>query len=148
MTKLKAGYTSNLEIFSSQVPPSPQALLNKQWYLQDLTTYNTAAYPEIPEGVGPFRASWVSTNLEYEIVVVLEDKAWRCTNTSLEHLQLEEKSISLLRNLDLVFGTVTWSIDSNLESANIARINPYPSLEEIQFVWSDFAPALLETIFS
>ncbi|MFN6481129.1 hypothetical protein [Nostoc sp. DedQUE07] len=148
LTKLKAGYTSNLEVFSSQVPPSPQALLDKQWYLQDLTTYNTAAYPEIPEGVGPFRASWVSANLEYEIVVVLENKAWRCTKTSLEHLQLEEKSISLLRNLDLVFGTVTWSIDSNLESANIARINPYPSLEEIQFVWSDFAPALLETIFS
>jgi hypothetical protein len=153
LTKLKAGYTSsnlncNIEVFSSQVPSSPQTLLNKQWYLQDLTSYNTAADPEIPEGVGPYRASWVYSNLEYEIVVVLEDKAWRCTNTKLEHLQLEEKSISLLRNLDLVFGTITWSIDSNLENADVARINPYPSLPEIQFVWSDFAPALLETIFS
>lgn len=149
LTKLKAGdNNSNVEIFSSQVSSSPQLLMNKQWYLQDLITYNTAAYPQIPEGVGPFRASWVDSNLEYEIIVVLEDKAWRCSNVKLEYLRLEEKSISLLRNLDLVFGTVTWSIDSNLENATIAQINPYPSLEEIQFVWSAFAPALLETIFS
>ncbi|BAZ09983.1 hypothetical protein NIES4071_17970 [Calothrix sp. NIES-4071] len=91
---------TNLEIFSSQVTSSSQVLLNKQWYLQDLISYNTAAYPEIPEGVGPFRATWVDSNLEYEIVIVLEDKAWRCTNVGLEHLQLEEKTISLLRNLD------------------------------------------------
>ncbi|PAX52576.1 hypothetical protein [Brunnivagina elsteri] len=149
LTKLRAGYSnSSVEIFSSQIPSSPQALLNKQWCLQDLATYDTSFYPQIPNDIGPFRASWVDSNLDYEIVVVLDDKAWRCTNVGLEHLRLEEKSISLLRNLDLVFGTITWSIESNLEKASVARINPYPSLEEIQFVWSAFAPALLETIFS
>ncbi|HIK03256.1 MAG TPA: hypothetical protein IGS40_00840 [Trichormus sp. M33_DOE_039] len=149
LTAVRAGYQENdIEIFSSQILPPHTAKINQQWYVQDLVTYNTTAYPNIPEGEGPYRGRWADIDPGYEIVVVLEDKAWRSTTVPLEHLALEQQSISLMRNLDLTFATVTWSISENLETATIARIDSFPLMEQIQFVWPALAPALLEVLFS
>jgi hypothetical protein len=148
LTKLNAGaIEEQVEIFSSQAPTPPSKQVNKEWYLQDLVTYNTTPYPEIPKGEGPYRARWSEPDPAYEIVVVLDDKAWRCTNISLEHLELEEKSIFLVRNLDLIFGAVIWNISEDLTDTTIARIDSFPLMEQLQFVWPALAPALLEVLF-
>ncbi|MBW4618394.1 MAG: hypothetical protein KME17_03280 [Cyanosarcina radialis HA8281-LM2] len=136
------------EVFSLRAPSPPAALVSQQWYVQDAITYQTAAWPEIPEGEGPYRARCADPNLAYEIVIVLGDRAWRSTAVSLEHLELEPQSISLLKRLDLTFGAVTWGISPDLQTATLARVDPFPTMEQVQFVWPVLAPALLEAFFS
>ncbi|QLE57059.1 hypothetical protein [Nostoc sp. TCL26-01] len=149
LTAMRGGWRDNdIELFSSQILLPATQKLNQQWYVQDLSTYNTTAYPNIPPGEGAYRGRWADFDPGYEVVVVLDNQAWRSTNVPLEHLLLEEKSISLIRNLDLTFATVTWSISENLEDATLARIDPFPMMEQIQFVWPVLAPALLEVLFS
>jgi hypothetical protein len=137
-----------VEVFSRQAPPPPTALVDRQWYLQDTSTYQTAAWPEIPEGEGPYRARCVDPDLAYEIVVVLEEQAWRCTAVSLEDLELEAQSISIAKKLDLTFGAVTWGISPDMQTATLARVDAFPSMEQVQFVWPALAPALLEALLA
>lgn len=148
LTKLRAGLSEEeIEVFSLHPTAPPTELANQQWYVQDLTTYTTTAWPNIPEGEGPYRAYYSDPDPAYEMVVVLGDQAWRCTTALLEHLELEQKSISIIKKLELTFGVVIWSISPDFENAALFRVNPFPSMQQVQFVWPALAPALLEALF-
>jgi hypothetical protein len=159
LTELRAGCGGALEVFAKSAPPPPEDRkqetvplllegMEQRWYIQDLGTYRTAAWPHMPEGVGPYRARWASTEPAYEVVAVLGSNAWRCTIVPLDHLELEQKSIFLLKQLKLVFGTVIWSISQDLKSATLARVNSFPTMGQVQFVWTSLGPALLKEFFS
>ncbi|QSJ14639.1 hypothetical protein JYQ62_22350 [Nostoc sp. UHCC 0702] len=148
LTQVRAGLTpEGTEIFSLHPPTPPQELVNQQWNVQDLTTFIDTPWPEIPEGEGPYRAYYSDFDPAYEMVVVLGEQAWRCTTASLEHLQLENQSIAMIKQLEMTFGVVIWSISPNLNNSTLFRVNPFPSMQQVQFVWHSLAPALIDILF-
>lgn len=118
----------------------------QQWYLQDLGTYQTSVASQTPQGNGPFRSRLSLANPGYEMVVVLANRAWRTTQVSLEHLDLEQQSISLLRKLNLNFGIVIWSITNDQTQASIARIEAFPSFAQVELIWSELGLSLYEVL--
>lgn len=147
LTQVRANLAPDTqEIFTLHPHKLTSAHPQQQWYLQDLGTFQTTIASEIPQGSGPFRARLSLTNPGYEIVVVLANRAWRTTQVLLEHLELEQQSISLLRNLNLDFGMVIWSISSNQEQASIARIETFPTFAQVELIWSELASSLYEVL--
>ena len=72
---------------------------------------------------GAVRFRNVNRDTAYEIVGVVDLAAWRGTShEGLEPLELEQKSIDLLRALQLRFGVITWRIANDLSTAEIAKI--------------------------
>ena len=136
------------EKLTSQLPNQlvsteyPQA-----WFTQDLDSYDVAAAPAKPKGNGPYRTRQTYREGSYEKVVVLKDNAWRSTQVKLPALELEGDSIQILRNLDLDFGVITWNIAADLQAATIARIDPFPSLEQVSLVWTDLKDSLYQEMF-
>ncbi|AFY31477.1 hypothetical protein [Calothrix sp. PCC 7507] len=148
LTEVRAGLSpEGMEVFSLHPPAPAQQLVNQQWYLQDMTTFTDTPWPEIPGGEGPYRAYYSDSEPAYEMVVVLGEQAWRSTTAPLEHLQLESRSISVMKPLDITFGVVIWSISPDLDHAVLFRVNPFPSLQQVQFVWHSLAPALIQAFF-
>ena len=149
LTELRAGInTTSLEIFSSSVAPAPVIDVVRQWYVQNIMTQQTTAWPALPEGHGPYCARWSDPEPVYEVVVVLGIKAWRCTSVELGYLELNEQSIALVQRLGLIFATVTWVIAHDLSSATAVNIEPFPLMEQVKYVWPELGPALLEELFS
>ncbi len=147
LTQLRAHLIPDTqEIFSLHPPKLTSELPQQQWYLQDLGTYQTTLASETPQGTGPFRSRLSLANPGYEMVVVLANRAWRTTQVSLEHLKLEQQSISLLRNLNLNFGIVIWSIKTDRSQASIARIETFPTFAQIELIWSELAMSLYEVL--
>lgn len=147
LTQLRAGTkVNNSETFSSQLPLPKAKVVNRQWYVQDIATLATEAFPDIPDGKGPYRARWSEVEPTYEIVLVLGDKTWRGSDVSLEHLQLEEKSVSLVKNLGMTFALTIWNISHELTEATLTRVNPFPSFEQVEFAWLELVPALFEEL--
>jgi hypothetical protein len=134
------------EIFSLYPPQLIFDTPQKQWYLQDLGTYQTTIANTIYPGNGPFRCRLSLANPGYEIVVVLANRAWRTTQVNLEHLELEAQSISVLRSLNLNFGIVIWSIKSDYTEASIARIETFPTFAQVELIWSELAISLYEVL--
>lgn len=148
LTSHRAGlHPKGREVFSLYPAAPPQEFANQQWNVQDLTTYIDTPWPEIPEGKGPYRAYDSDTDPAYEMVVVLGKQAWRCTTAPLEELQLEYQSISIIQQLEMTFGVVIWSISPNLDNYALFSVNPFPAIQQVQFVWHSLAPALIEAFF-
>ena len=130
-------------------PPvlKPQTQAQHQWYLQDMGTFETTVATENPPGQGPYRARQAFRDRHYEMVVVLANRAWRSTQVPLDFLNLESRSIQLLRNLDLEFGVVIWSIQPDLTACTIAKVEPFPTFAQVELVWHDLLISLYEEIF-
>lgn len=79
----------------------------------------------------------------YERVIVLGEQAWKSSTVDLSPLNLEARSIEAARGLELTFATVIWGVGAGHDAARLARVDPYPSLEQLWPVWTDVAPALL-----
>lgn len=147
LTQVRADLTPDTqEIFSLYPPQLTSNTPQQQWYLQDLGTYKTTEASEIPQGNGPFRSRLSLANPGYEIIAVLANRAWRTTQVSLEHLELEQQSISLLRRLNLNFGIVIWSINNDCTQASIARVESFPTFAQVELIWSELALSLYEVL--
>lgn len=147
LTQVRAHITPDTqEVFSLHPPKLISNHPQQQWYLQDLGTYKTTEASEIPPGNGPFRSRLSLAKPGYEIVVVLANRAWRTTQVTLEHLELEQQSISLLRSLNLNFGIVIWSINNDCTQASIARIESFPTFAQVELIWSELALSLYEVL--
>jgi hypothetical protein len=79
-------------------------------------------------------------------VGVVERQAWRSTTVALDAFDLEARSIAIARNLGLGFLVVTWGLDAGLEQTRLARIDPYPRVDQLLPVWQEVAPALIEAL--
>jgi hypothetical protein len=148
LTALRSGDVSVVgEVFASAPPEPGKADAERVWCIQELTTFQTRLWPSSPNGRGPFRAKWLDAHLAYEMVVVLDQDAWRSTAVDLRGLELEERSVDLVSSLDLRFAVVTWAISRSHSSAEFVRIDPYPSLTQVRGVWGNLGPALLQALF-
>jgi hypothetical protein len=147
LTQIRANlHPDTQEIFSRYPLNLTSEDPQQQWYLQDLGTYQTTLASETPQDNGPFRARLMLANGGYEAVVVLANRAWRTTQVPLAHLELERQSISLLRNLDLDFGIVIWSINDKRDRASIARIETVPTFAQVEPIWSELVMNLHEVL--
>ena len=147
LTQVRANLTPDTqEIFSRHPLNLTSEDPQQQWYLQDLGTYQTTLASETPQGNGPFRSRQMLANSGYEMVIVLANRAWRTTQVALDRLELERQSISLLRNLDLDFGIVIWSINNERDRASIARIEAFPSFAQVEPIWSELVMSLDEVL--
>lgn len=147
LTQVRANLTPDTQEIFSRYPlnltsEDPQ----QQWYLQDLGTYQTTLASETPQGNGPFRSRQMLAHSGYEMVIVLANRAWRTTQVALDHLELEQQSISLLRKLDLDFGIVTWSINKDRDRASMARIEAFPSFAQVESIWPELVMSLHEVL--
>jgi hypothetical protein len=134
------------EVFSNIYPSPDGRDEGKLWCVQDLGTFHSAPWPSMPPGDGPYRAKW-SAEPSYEFVTVVDNKAWRATTVDLEHLQLESTSIALVKRLELRFASVTWAISPCLQYSTLTRVDPYPPVHKVKFVWQEVSTALMELFF-
>ncbi|MGH3720500.1 MAG: hypothetical protein ACRDRI_16975 [Pseudonocardiaceae bacterium] len=123
------------------------ALMREQWWVQDSGTMATAAWPQRPPGGGPFRARWSDVDPAFEVVVVLDDHAWRCTTAELARLRLRERSIALAAELGLTLAALTWRIDAGGTVGRLVNVEPFPGLELLRMVWFGLGPHLLTVLF-
>ncbi|MFZ0269319.1 hypothetical protein, partial [Caulobacter sp.] len=70
----------------------------------------------------------------------------RSSTVDLAALALEARSIAAAAELGLAFAAVTWGVGAGHAATRLARIDPYPSLEQLWPVWSDVAPALMSRL--
>ena len=122
------------EVYSRRIPLQLDHGEN-EWCIQDTATGDIAILPKRPKGQGPYKARKINRGVKYEVIVVVGACAYRSTDAPIKHLRLEQKSVKIMKNLDLTFGTVTWYVSSDGTTASVARINPFPSMEEVQYVW-------------
>jgi hypothetical protein len=131
-----------VEVFSSGFP-DPVGEDGEQWWVQDSGTMATAAWPQRPQGEGPFRARWSAGEPVFEVVVVLDGHGWRCTTAELGHLHLRERSIALAAELGLTLAALTWRIDAGGAVGHLVNVEPFPGLELLRMVWLGLGPQLL-----
>jgi hypothetical protein len=117
----------------------------RPWAVEDMRG-RTRRWINADTGDAPYRARPVIEDEGYERVIVLNDRAWRSTMLELDRFGLEARSIEIARNLGLGFVAVTWGLDPRLEQARLARIDPYPRVDQIFPVWADLGPALIEAL--
>jgi hypothetical protein len=135
------------EVFASSVPEPPGEGPAQSWCVQDLSTFGTATWPFATDGGGPFRARWADADRAYEMIVVLDATAWRTSRVDLRALRLESRSVDLVARLGLRFAVVTWAVSASLEAADVARVDPYPSLAQVRPVWPEVGEALVTAFF-
>lgn len=121
-------------------PPDERA-----WAVEDMRG-RTRRWVGADTGDAPYRARPVIEDEGYERVIVLNQQAWRSTTLDLDHFGLEGLSIEIARNLGLGFVAVTWGLDPALENARLARIDPYPRVDQIFPVWAELGPALIAAL--
>jgi hypothetical protein len=121
-------------------PPDRRA-----WAVEDMRG-RTRRWIGADTGDAPYRARPVIEDEGYERVIVLNGQAWRSTTLELDSFGLETRSIEIARNLGLGFIAVTWGLDARLETARLARIDPYPRVDQIFPVWADLGPALIAAL--
>jgi hypothetical protein len=144
-------YSGNIEVFagSRPCPPEPDSAsgfpFRKQWYAQAQGDWRATPWQEASRN-GVYRARWASVDPAYDIVVVLGAQTWRCTTVPLDHLGLEQRSRAICGRLKLQFAALIWDIAPDLQSAALARVDPYPSMEQIQYVWLGLGPAIAEAL--
>lgn len=136
----------SVEIFSSAADDPGQCPRDEVWYVQDVWTGEATAWPVLPASSGPFRGRWSAADPVYEIVTGLNEQAWRASTMPLDHLNLEQATLDLLRGVDLAFGTAIWRIDREFTAATLVRVDPFPPLDYVQFVWPALGPALVEAL--
>ena len=135
LTAMRAGaHDGSAEVFASTYP-EPGRPEGDRWWVQDTGTLTTSPWPERPVGEGPYRGRWSDSDPAFEIVVVLEERAWRCTTADLEHLDLEGRSLAVSARLGLTLAAVTWRVTADAEDALLVNVEPYPGLEELRMVW-------------
>jgi hypothetical protein len=139
---------------ASKTHPTSNATINgssgnleQTWFTQDMGNFQVTQAPEIPAGEGPYRSRQTYRQGQYEQVVVLVDRAWRNTQVPLHELALENRSIELLRNLELDFGVVIWNISPNREAATLAKIEVFPTFEQVAWMWQELSAHLYQEIF-
>ncbi|WP_218825609.1 hypothetical protein [Streptosporangium subroseum] len=147
LTAMRAGvHDGSAEVFASTYP-EPGVPEGDRWWVQDTGTLTTSPWPERPVGEGPYRGRWSDSDPAFEIVVVLEGRAWRCTTADLEHLDLEGRSLAVSARLGLTLTAVTWRVTADAEDALLVNVEPYPGLEELRMVWLGFGPHLMKLLF-
>jgi hypothetical protein len=117
----------------------------RPWAVEDMRG-RTRRWVGADTGDAPYRARPVIEDEAYERVIVLNGHARRCPTLSLDGFDLEARSIAIAGNLGLGFAVVTWGFDPQLEQARLARIDPYPRIDQIIPVWKDLGPALIAAL--
>jgi hypothetical protein len=148
LTEIRAGvFAGRTEVFS-RVPPPPAGMdaTGGIWCLQDTVTHSTTCWPDVPVGIGPYRARPVDPDEAYELVTVVGESAWRASTVPLESLALEARSIALVAALELTFAVVTWAVSRQGARGVPARVNPFPTLEQVRHVWPEVASTLLRVL--
>jgi hypothetical protein len=148
LTSLRIAAPVEQEVFASSLPGPPSEDPTRSWCVQDLSTFRTTTWPLSPEGSGPFRAKWADAHPAYEMVVVLDTKAWRTSRVDLRPLDLELRTVDLAAQLGLRFAVVTWAISASLDSACVVRVDPYPAFGQVRPVWPEVQNALVKAFLT
>lgn len=147
VTGHRAGERGGGEVFSSRYPEPTAGEGEERFWVEDLGALRTAPWPERPPGSGPYRARWSDADPAMETVVVLGDRAWRCTTAELDHLGLEERSVAAAAALDLDLAALVWRVRGAAAEARLVTVEPFPALEQLRMVWLGLGPRLLEVLF-
>jgi len=141
VTEMRGGiFRGREEVFLNGAMPQQTG---SEWWFQDQRSLAVASAGQNPAYPGPQRGRPVQQEEEYELVVVLGDQAWRRTSIELPGVDLLEASSTLVRRLELDFALVVWAISTERTLLGLARITPWPALEDIGFAWDAVVPAII-----
>ncbi|ANP50931.1 hypothetical protein J2Z21_005134 [Streptomyces griseochromogenes] len=158
LTELRAGLADGSpEIFSAEPsgpPGEPPGGQGTQWWIQDLGSWTTRPWPELPDPLvpsadcrGPYRARWSDPEPLFESVVVLGGQAWRSSPVDLDGLGLEERSTEIGARLGLQLSAVVWRLSPDLTRAWPVVVEPFPDAEQLRMVWLGLGPQLVKVLF-
>lgn len=159
LTELRAGLpVGSPEIFSSRPPEpagEPSGDQGTQWWVQDLGSWRTRRWPDLPDGGhapsadgdGPYRARWSDPDPLFESVVVLGSQGWRSSPVDLDRLGLEERSTEIAARLGLDLAAVLWRVSPDLTQAWPVAVEPFPDVEQLRMVWLGLGPQLVKVLF-
>jgi hypothetical protein len=114
-----------------------------EWWFQDQSSMAVASAGQNAAYPGPQRGRPLQRDEEYELVVVLGEQVWRRTTIDIPGVDLIETSRALARRLKLDFSLVVWAISSDRKLLGLARITPWPALEDISFAWDAVIAAII-----
>jgi hypothetical protein len=145
VTELRGGmFRGRAEVFlngSMQYPAGDGWWFRDQANLAVVSAAQHAAYP------GPRRGRPVQPDEEYELVAVLHDQAWRRTEIALPGTDLAALSVTLARQLGLDFALVVWAVSPQRGLLGLARITPWPALDDVGFAWDAIVPAIMRFLW-
>ncbi|MFD4599630.1 hypothetical protein ACFWPQ_16555 [Streptomyces sp. NPDC058464] len=167
LTELRAGLpVGSPEIFSSRPPEPPERSEpsepsggpseeeGTQWWVQDLDSWHTRPWPDLPDGRGPsadghgpYRARWSDPDPLFESVVVLGNHGWRSSPVDLDRLGLEGRSTEIVAKLGLDLAAVVWRLSPDLTRARPVAVDPFPDVEQLRMVWLGLGPQLVKVLF-
>ncbi|MFJ9820105.1 hypothetical protein ACIRU3_33515 [Streptomyces sp. NPDC101151] len=134
------------ELFSRDYP-RPGPVEGEAFWVEDLGTLRARRWPERPPGSGPYRARWSDADPAMETVVVLGERAWRCTTADLGHLALESRSVAAAAALELDLAALVWRVTDAAAAARLVHVEPFPAVEQLRMVWLGLGPRLMEVLF-
>ncbi|MEU1408269.1 hypothetical protein ABZ471_39220 [Streptomyces sp. NPDC005728] len=146
VTEHRAGESGDSELFSFDYP-RPGSPEGEAFWVEDLGTLRARRWPERPPGTGPYRARWSDADPAMETVVVLGDRAWRCTTADLDHLALESRSVAAAAALELDLAALVWRVTDGAAAARLVHVEPFPALQQLRMVWLGLGPRLMEVLF-
>lgn len=110
---------------------------------QDLSTWQIV---DNPQEVLFVRSRLFPKCQGWDQVIVVDEEGFRVTAVELSLWDLEGNSIRVVKELGLLFATVSWGIPMDGTKPVLARINPFPTLPECAPVLREVFVALLRML--
>ncbi|GAA0572804.1 hypothetical protein GCM10010172_66730 [Paractinoplanes ferrugineus] len=140
VTERRAGRVPVLRenFWNDRPPPDPD-----RWFHQDLGSF---AVSDSPAGITFGRSRERTATQGWEQVVVVGSAGFRVTTADIGPRDVEAQSVAAVAALGLQFATVSWAIPAGDGPAVLARVNPFPGLEECRPVLREVFTTLLELL--
>lgn len=112
-------------------------------YHQSLETW---AVVDDPSGTRFGRSRALARPRGWEQVIVVGTEGFRVTRADVGDRDIEADSVDVATRLGVRFATVSWAIPFGEAPAALARVNPFPSVQECRPVLTDVCAALLRSL--
>lgn len=134
----RGGVVAPEVIWSGRPPPDADSMLH-----EDLHTWTPAASLD---PIGCYRSRKMPACRGWEQAIVVQSRAFRVTTVDLGSYDLEMDSVAIAERLGLTFATISWGIPVSGGPPVLAKVNAFPSFDEVKPVWDDVRRVLLDAL--
>jgi hypothetical protein len=122
---------------------APQPLgPDDEWWLERQADGAVFPWAKRRASGGPYRASRIRPDFTLHNIIVAGGQAWGDLPANIT-TDLRAKSVQICAALNITFATVTWRWHAADNTGVFARLNPYPTLAEIDSFWMEVGDQLL-----
>jgi hypothetical protein len=141
VTKFRAGLSVAVpETFASHMPdPIGPA---DEWWLEQQADRRIISWQEGAASSGPFRAARVRAGFILKTFIVVGERSFVEMQSNSDN-DLATSSVKICRALGIAFAAVTWRWHSNECLAELGRVNPHPTVQDVGECWEEVAKQIL-----